>query len=842
MPGWKTTVHLLTALLKHQAKTWLGEEAAGVLADVLIDGELRARLDAWLSQEETQRRLQQAAQQAHRWLQDPDHCPDETLRKFFHSLTFGDLPTVQRELAALPQALDLAALERTLRAAFDRDLPRLSEAQRAMGARLYAEALLRALSTLKGFGVHPVRLIVFETYDAIRRQGKRLETIEALLREWRRRGEVALPSPEETLPGALPPGSYLPFVRNALFTGREAALATLAERLTSPTPPDPLPPSSGGEGEGVAAPAAGGEGEVARGGVEVITGMGGVGKTQLAVEFAYRYGYRFAGVHWLDLSDSAQLDEALARNGEPMGLQQAEGETRQAFAERVLRAWKAHGPRLLILDNFEDLGQAQEVLARLQHPHLRLLLTSRRKDWPPTLGLRLLPLDEFTPEESRAFLRRWLPPERATDKDLDALAARLGRLPLALELAGRYLHHLKRKTVAAYLAELERALEHPSMQGWKPAWGSPTDHVLNLAHTFALSWAQVESEAARRALVAAGYCAPDEPLPLDALEPLAGGADALDEAFADLTALGLLREGDPPTIHPLVAEFARGWDEEGQALAALAEALADVAERTNREEDRTGDYGLYTPLAPHVRAVAAWAEATAPEHAGRLWNSLGYHLHAVADYAGAQAAYERALKISEAVYGPEHPKVATAANNLGSVLRDLGDLQGAKAAFQRALRIDEALYGPEHPNVAIRVNNLGSVLRDLGDLQGAKAAFQRALRIDEALYGPEHPHVAMDVNNLGSVLRDLGDLHGAKETYNQALRIWVQVLGEEHPHVATLWNNLGSVLQDMGDLAGAKAAFERALRILAKFLPPEHPHVRIVRKNLEGVERELGEA
>ena len=83
--------------------------------------------------------------------------------------------------------------------------------------------------------------------------------------------------------------------------------------------------------------------------------------------------------------------------------------------------------------------------------------------------------------------------------------------------------------------------------------------------------------------------------------------------------------------------------------------------------------------------------------------------------------------------------MATNVNNLGIVLQALGDLPGAKAAYERALKIDEKAFGPDHPNVATDVNNLGRVLQALGDLPGAKAAFERALKIDEKAFGPDHP-------------------------------------------------------------------------------------------------------
>jgi tetratricopeptide (TPR) repeat protein len=130
-------------------------------------------------------------------------------------------------------------------------------------------------------------------------------------------------------------------------------------------------------------------------------------------------------------------------------------------------------------------------------------------------------------------------------------------------------------------------------------------------------------------------------------------------------------------------------------------------------------------------------------------NNLGLVLKDQGDLAGARDAYERALAIDEAVFGPDHPKVATDVNNLGLVLQDQGDLTGARAAFERALAIDEAVFGPDHPNVARDVNNLGLVLQDQGDLAGARTAYERALAIDEAVFGPDHPEVARDVNNLG---------------------------------------------------------------------------------------------
>ena len=142
-----------------------------------------------------------------------------------------------------------------------------------------------------------------------------------------------------------------------------------------------------------------------------------------------------------------------------------------------------------------------------------------------------------------------------------------------------------------------------------------------------------------------------------------------DEALEELIGLGLLRklEDDSPAIHPLLAEFARRLDAENENIADLSESLAEIANTRNNEVDKTGNYALYTPLLPHVRSLAEKAERAEVEQAGSLWNSMGYHVHDLADYAGAKAAYERALKIFRQFLPDGHPNIRVVEGNLRSL-------------------------------------------------------------------------------------------------------------------------------------------------------------------------------
>ena len=642
--------------------------------------------------------------------------------------------------------------------------------------------------------------------------------------------------------GDLPLGSYLPFSPNPLFTGRVADLKKLADALVNHA-------SSG---------------TVI---TQAITGMGGLGKTQLAVEFAYRYGNQFQGVHWLNLADPTTLDSEIASCGQKMGLENWPDDQPSQVALTEF-TWKSQGPRLLILDNFEDVANANNILPRFRHSSIHILVTSRRSDWLPTSGLNPILLELFSPKESLDFLKLSLLKRKDNDDDLNTLSERLGHLPLALELASRYLNGHTRLSVTEYLKQTKEALEHASMNAWKKdVLGlTPTQHDTSLLSTFALSWLALKDETAQKMFQSAGYLAPNTAIPLEIFEKTFEiSSEQCDEALTLLYGLGLLRESESqPTIHPLLAEYARGLSRKN---IKILEALADTLATLSGEALDTGLPTRFDSVKPHIPVLALYTENKKIESAGALWNNYGYHLWMIADHAGARVAYDRALKTfpDDATYinnlglvmqdqgdlvgaraaferaSKIDPDDATYINNLGLVMQDQADLVGARVALERALKIDEASFGSDHPKVAIRVNNLGGVMKAQGNLVGARAAFERALKIDEASFGSDHPNVAIRVNNLGIVMKDQGDLVGARAAFERAIKIWEANLGTEHPQVAIGVNNLGSVMQDQGDLDSARAAFERALKIDQAIFGPNHPNVARDINNLGGVMKAQGD-
>jgi tetratricopeptide (TPR) repeat protein len=198
---------------------------------------------------------------------------------------------------------------------------------------------------------------------------------------------------------------------------------------------------------------------------------------------------------------------------------------------------------------------------------------------------------------------------------------------------------------------------------------------------------------------------------------------ALNQVIAALLRYSLVeRTGNTLTVHRLVQAIGREQleSEKQQTWAALAVKLVKAAFPYDSGDFRT--WSACAQLLPYALAATEYAEqlTVAPNDVSLLLDRIGGYLSARGEYGAAQAAYERAVKISEAALGPDHPDVGASLSNLGTVLRLLGQLHEAKAAHERAVKISEAALGPDHPTVGIRLNNLGVVLQALGQLPEAR--------------------------------------------------------------------------------------------------------------------------
>ncbi len=641
-----------------------------------------------------------------------------------------------------------------------------------------------------------------------------------------------LPTDTIPVPAPLPPASIPPpFKPNPMFVGREEEMRALAAAL------------KGGK-DAVVSP------------VAAATGLGGIGKTQLAAEFAHRYGqYFLGGVYWFNFEQAETIPAEVARSGgtEGMALQPGWDTLSQEQQVRLVQhAWQSDLPRLLVFDNCES----QEVLEHWLPTTggCRVLVTSRVQNWPRSLGLTLLPLATLPRPESIALLGKFRPDLPTDDPTLDAIAEELGDLPLALHMAGSYLETYRHaETPQSYLEALQKRdlLAHLSLTVSDHA---PTRHDMHVGRTFALSLQKLDSadrtdQLALDLLARAAYFAPGHPIPREMLKASVQNLLTEDEQDTLLSEKALLRliqvglveqtENGEVVIHRLVCAFVQGAE-----IAVRGDSLADVENTVNNAVFQANDTGLPTtmqPILPHLQHLVKIGNHFREDTAGKLIINYGYYLATIGNYAQAKEYYQQAHNIVQEILGPKHPTTAASLNNLGGILISLGDYQQAKGYFQQALDIVQEILGPNHPHTVRSLNNIGGVLKSMGNYPQAKEYFQKALTIRREILGPRHPDTATCLNNLGGVLQAMGDYPQAQEYLQQTLDIVQEALGPNHPHTAASLNNLGSVLQAMGDYPQAKKYYQQALNITQQILGPKHPNTATSLNNLGSILRDMGD-
>jgi tetratricopeptide (TPR) repeat protein len=515
------------------------------------------------------------------------------------------------------------------------------------------------------------------------------------------------PAKEETPPTDV---WNVPYRRNPFFTGRENLLKELHNRLTSTR---------------------------AAALTQAISGLGGIGKTQTALEYAYRYRgeYRFA--LWVSAVSRDSLISDFVKVAALLKLPEKDEQDQNVVVLVVKRWLTEHGVWLLILDNADDLEMVAEFLPTENQGHI--ILTTRAQSTGKVA--RSLEVEKMDLEEGSLLLLRRanvLTPDaalaQASQADrtkAEAIVREMDGLPLALDQAGAYIEET-RCGLSGYLDlhQKRRADLLKRKDRLSPEYRN------TVATTWALSFQKVEqaNPAAAEILRLCASLAPDviaeEIITKGAshlgpvLSPVAADPLAFNDAVEVLRRYSLMRRNPITktlTIHRLVQavlkdgmnkKTQRKWAE--RAVQAVNEVFPRVKVETWLQCER---------YLPHALACAACIDQwniTFPE-AARLLNQAAYYLNEQARYEQAAPLYQRALEIKEKVLGPDHPSTATSLNNLAGLYKSQGNYEQAAPLYQRALAIFEKMLGPEHPTtVTVRRNHtrLLSEMKQKGKGQG----------------------------------------------------------------------------------------------------------------------------
>src|SRR6266849_5099173 len=581
---------------------------------------------------------------------------------------------------------------------------------------------------------------------------------------------------------------------------------------------------------------------------QAISGLGGIGKTQIAVEYAYRSHDHYQAIFWVNASTRDALSADFVILAVLLSLPEQHEQDQDIVVRAVKRWLSTHKHWLLILDNVDDLDMIVDFLP--MHGRGDVLLTTRLQ----ALGTiaQSIEVEKMGPDEGVTFLLRRtkvIAPGASLDeamKENQAQAAEivavLDGLPLALDQAGAYIEET-RCGLSQYLSLYGTRRKELLLRRGR----FPVDHPNSVVATWSLSFQQVEQEslAAADLLHILAFlnpeAIPEEIITLGAAElgPVLGevASDPLkfDKIIELLLSYSLIRrtpEVRSLSIHRLVqAVLKDGMDTDIQRLWAervirtVNHAFPDVELQT---WERCRRY------LPHVQICAMYSEEytlSFPE-AARLFNEAASYLVVHASYEQAERLLLRALAIRQQVLEAHHPDTAHTLNDLGALYFNQGKFHEVESHLQEALAIRWQVLGREHPDVAQTLHNLANLYRAQGAYVKAEPLYLQALHMREATLGKNHPLVAQSYYGLAKLYHSLEKYQQAETLCKQALHIQKQRLGDHHPTIASTLNMLAKIYQGQNKLDQAEEMNMRALGIRESASGEDHPHVATIANSL----------
>jgi len=585
----------------------------------------------------------------------------------------------------------------------------------------------------------------------------------------------------------------VPYLRNPCFTGREEIIIQLHDNFSKRKTIALTQPYA-------------------------VSGLGGIGKTQIASEYAYRYRSEYKAVLWVIADTQEMLATQLAQTAKTLNLPEQEQDQKKRF-DAVIRWLQSNTDWLLILDSADDIEMVSKFLPTLEKGHI-LLTTRSQAVGANIIGIQV---EKMSREEGILFILRRAKiivagetienASEADKKDANILYELLDGLPLALDQAGAYMEEVA-VSIEKYLFRYKtRYMELLARRG-----RLNQGYKLSVATTWSLNFEQVEQNnpAAAELLRLFAFLHPDA-IPevmvfrcVVTFDPILKATitekTQLDEALGELLKYSLIqrnRKTGTCSIHRLVQVILKdrmGQDAERLCAVRIIWVLMSFLPSPPGTVRESLWEALWHTYLPHALICARLIEQWEIEAEGvsDFLIQTGVYLFHHSQYEQAEPLYRCALAIDVRRLGTEHPSIAVCLNNLANVYSVQGKYEEAEPLYWHTLTIYEKVSGIEHPDTAMAYTNLANIYSEQRKYEQAELLYQRALAIYEKIGEPDDPRVGTSLNNLANLYIKQGKYMQAEPLLKRALVIFVRGLGAGHPSVAACFGNLASIYYAQG--------------------------------------------
>ncbi|KAK2805280.1 hypothetical protein FQN50_006306 [Emmonsiellopsis sp. PD_5] len=611
----------------------------------------------------------------------------------------------------------------------------------------------------------------------------------------------------------------VPFLRNSQFVGRTNEIERVEDLILQPDGPAKI----------------------------AISGLGGVGKTQVVLELAYRMRHKDAGlsIFWIPCTNYESVEQAYSSIASAIGIQRVEvAKAKEQVRDHLQKtAWKW----LLIFDNADDMDMwikgsdtnpaLKNFLPRNEQG--RIIFTSRNRKLATKLaGRHVVPIDKLDEQTGVQFLKRSLIDSDLVD-DMDttiALLEQLTFLPLAIAQAAAYIN--ENSTGLADYLELLQGQESNVVKILSEdfedegRYGSLQNPVVS---TWLISFEQIQ----RLNELAANYlslmaCINPRDIPRSLLPQSTSKKESLD-AIGLLKAYSFIAEQDKSgllALHRLVRLATRNWlrkeDQFTQWISKTADRLNETFPDADHEHRK-----LWREYLPHVLSLIGEHQfQTQQDKYTELLHKVATCIYLDGRYNEAAVMFENIVSIRVREYGTMNHFTLGSMSNLALIYSSQGQWKKAEELGIQTLEIKKQVLGLEHPDTLITMSNLVLTYNKQGQWEKAEELGMQVLEIRKQVLSLEHPNTLTSMSNLAFTYNRQGQQKKAEELEMQVLEIKKQVLGPEHPNTLTSMSNLASTYNYQGQWKKAEELGMQVLEIKKQVLGPEHPDTLVSMSNL----------